>query len=412
MSGCRQNSSADQFHVLRAARHLRAGGVGRACDGRRLGGWPATRSTAGAVARLLAVKSRDAGKGLIVIGAEASCFRTRAGGPFRGRPPRAGVELAGRRELAGAECALSLVDQRCTVTRCEPRGRYAFPATAQSRAICAAFGGPAGIDPRPIRPGGRVRPASCTCGAGSSRPSITWCRGAPRHAIVRASFAPWTGRCCADGPLRGNRQSGWRIPCRPRFTMLSRSRPGSVSGTRNCRRRRTVFRETAESFFDAGGRGLNVTLPFKGRCVSTGCRRPMAPRASRGRSTRLPSRMAAWPDTTPTGRAWSKIFWRSVWGSRAGRCWSSAPAGRSGEFLPALLEGGRGAGGHRQSHGREGTRTGRALSGQRRGARTSIGSGTSALICKTGSPGVRARSTLGSMWLSMERPQGSKARAP
>ena len=140
MSGCRQNSGADQFHVLRAARHLRAGGlVAHATEG--VWGLACDPFDGRAVARLLGVKNRDAGKGLIVIGADASVFE---------------------RELS----TLSPVDRRAVesswpgaVSWLVPNARFPWwisgapwrglsrvairvPGHAQSRAICAAYGGP------------------------------------------------------------------------------------------------------------------------------------------------------------------------------------------------------------------------------------------------------------------------------
>ena len=140
MSGCRKNSGADQFHVRRAARHLRAGGlVAHATEG--VWGLACDPFDSQAVARLLAVKNRDPGKGLIVIGAQASFFepelaalsaRQRARvesswpGPVSWLLPNARFPWW----ISGAGSRLgNLVAVR-------------VPGHAQSRAICAAFGGP------------------------------------------------------------------------------------------------------------------------------------------------------------------------------------------------------------------------------------------------------------------------------
>ena len=140
MSGCRQNSSADHFHVLRAARHLRAGGlVAHATEG--VWGLACDPFDGRAVARLLGVKSRDPGKGLIVIGAEASYFE----------PELAGLSEGDRRVVESSwPGAVSWLVPNARfpwwISGARSRGvsRVAIrvPGHAQSRAICAAFGGP------------------------------------------------------------------------------------------------------------------------------------------------------------------------------------------------------------------------------------------------------------------------------
>ena len=140
MSGCRQNSGADQFHVLKAARHLRAGGlVAHATEG--VWGLACDPFDGRAVARLLEVKGRAPGKGLIVIGSDASCFAP---------------ELAG---LAAAERSAVQSSWPGAVSWLVPSERFPWwisgarspggtrvairvPGHAQARAICAAFGGP------------------------------------------------------------------------------------------------------------------------------------------------------------------------------------------------------------------------------------------------------------------------------
>ena len=140
MSGCRQKSSPDQFHVHNAARHLRAGGlVAHATEG--VWGLACDPFDGAAVARLLAAKRRDPGKGLIVIGADASCFETELAG--LSGPERRAVEsswpgavswlvpnarfpwwISGGKSRGGSRVAIRV------------------PGHAQARAICAAFGGP------------------------------------------------------------------------------------------------------------------------------------------------------------------------------------------------------------------------------------------------------------------------------
>ncbi len=156
MSVCRQNSSADQFHVLRAARHLRAGGlVAHATEG--VWGLACDPFDGRAVARLLAVKSRDAGKGLIVIGAEASYFE----------PELAGLSEDDRRavESSWPDAVSWLVPNArfpwwISGARSQGVSRVAIrvPGHAQSRAICAAFGGP--LVSTSANPSGRPSTAS------------------------------------------------------------------------------------------------------------------------------------------------------------------------------------------------------------------------------------------------------------
>ena len=140
MSGCRRNSGADQFHVLRAARHLRAGGlVAHATEG--VWGLACDPFDGRAVARLLEVKGRDPGKGLIVIGADPSHFE----------PELAGLSEVHRRAVeASWPGAVSWLVPNARFpwwisgAGSPGPGRVAIrvPGHAQSRAICAAFGGP------------------------------------------------------------------------------------------------------------------------------------------------------------------------------------------------------------------------------------------------------------------------------
>ena len=140
MNGCRLNSSADHFHVLRAARHLRAGGlVAHATEG--VWGLACNPFDGSAVARLLMVKNRNPGKGLIVIGAAASCFE-----------PELAALSAGHRariESSWPGAVSWLVPNRRfpwwisgTGSSHENLVAIRVPGHAQSRAICAAFGGP------------------------------------------------------------------------------------------------------------------------------------------------------------------------------------------------------------------------------------------------------------------------------
>ncbi len=139
MSGCRQNSRADHFHVCQAARLLRAGGlVAHATEG--VWGLACDAFDGAAVARLLAVKQRDPGKGLIVIGAAPACFE----------PELQRLSVAQRAELESSWPG--------PVSWLVPNSRFPWwisggsggtghvairvPGHAQARAICAAFGGP------------------------------------------------------------------------------------------------------------------------------------------------------------------------------------------------------------------------------------------------------------------------------
>ena len=94
-----------------------------------------------AVARLLAVKRRDPGKGLIVIGADASCFE----------PELARLSEVERRKVESSwpDAVSWLVPNArfpwwISGSRSHRGSRVAIrvPGHAQSRAICAAFGGP------------------------------------------------------------------------------------------------------------------------------------------------------------------------------------------------------------------------------------------------------------------------------
>ncbi len=134
MDGC---SSMDDFHVRRAVRHLRQGGVvahategvwGLACD-------PFDRN---AVGRILALKRRRPDKGLILIGADADCFA----------PELERLAAAERQAVESTwpgAVSWVLPTQRfpawiagahagCVAVR--------VPGHAQARAICAGLGGP------------------------------------------------------------------------------------------------------------------------------------------------------------------------------------------------------------------------------------------------------------------------------
>ena len=130
---------ANHFHVLRAARHLRAGGlVAHATEG--VWGLACDPFDGRAVARLLAVKNRDPGKGLIVIGAAPSCFE----------PELEGLSETERRAVEASWPG--------AVSWLVPNARFPWwiggrsgagscvairvPGHAQARAICAAYGGP------------------------------------------------------------------------------------------------------------------------------------------------------------------------------------------------------------------------------------------------------------------------------
>ncbi len=131
---------ADRFHVLCAARHLRGGGlVAHATEG--VWGLACNPFDGAAVARLLAVKQRDPDKGLIVIGADASCFEPELGELTESE--RRTVEST----WPGAVTWLvpnTRFPWWITGSRSNGAGRVAVrvPGHAQSRAICAAFGGP------------------------------------------------------------------------------------------------------------------------------------------------------------------------------------------------------------------------------------------------------------------------------
>ena len=140
MSDCRQNWQADHFHVRSAARHLRAGGlVAHATEG--VWGLACDPFDSRAVARLLAVKNRDPGKGLILIGAAASFFEP---------------ELA---TLPAEQRAWVESSWPGAVSWLVPNSRFPWwisgggphrenrvairvPGHTQARSICAAFGGP------------------------------------------------------------------------------------------------------------------------------------------------------------------------------------------------------------------------------------------------------------------------------
>ena len=140
MSGCRHNWPADRFHVCRAARHLRAGGlVAHATEG--VWGLACDPCDPRAVARLLAVKRRDPGKGLILIGAAASCFE-----------PELSALSGRQRRLVESTWpgAVSWLVPNARFpwwisgagSRHENRVAIRVPGHAQARAICEAFGGP------------------------------------------------------------------------------------------------------------------------------------------------------------------------------------------------------------------------------------------------------------------------------
>ena len=156
MSGCRQNSGADHFHVLNATRHLRAGGlVAHATEG--VWGLACDPFDARAVARLLAVKGRDPGKGLIVIGADANHFE-----PELARLSQAD-RLAVESSWPGAVSWLvpnARFPWWISGARSPGPGRVAIrvPGHAQSRALCAAFGGP--LVSTSANPSGRPSTAS------------------------------------------------------------------------------------------------------------------------------------------------------------------------------------------------------------------------------------------------------------
>ena len=140
MSGCRQNFRADRFHVRLAARHLRAGGlVAHATEG--VWGLACDPFDGAAVARLLAVKSRDPGKGLIVIGADATCFEEELAG--LSDPDRRAVESSWPGAVSwlvpNARFPWWISGSR---RRGASRVAIRVPGHAQSRAICTAFGGP------------------------------------------------------------------------------------------------------------------------------------------------------------------------------------------------------------------------------------------------------------------------------
>ena len=139
MSGCRQNSRVDHFHVHQAARLLRAGGlVAHATEG--VWGLACDPFDGAAVARLLAVKQRHPDKGLIVIGAAPSCFE----------PELLGLTAAQRAELQSSwpgPVSWLVPNRRFPWWISGGKGdagRVAIrvPGHAQARAICAAFGGP------------------------------------------------------------------------------------------------------------------------------------------------------------------------------------------------------------------------------------------------------------------------------
>jgi len=131
-----QRPALQPWHGRLAVRALRQGGLvlhategvwGLACDP-----WNPV-----AVERLLALKGRSAGKGLIVIGAAKECFGDEL----------AGVEPARRREVEESwPGAVTWVLPNRRFPPWITGGRHTVavrvPAHPQARAMCAAFGGP------------------------------------------------------------------------------------------------------------------------------------------------------------------------------------------------------------------------------------------------------------------------------
>lgn len=140
MSGCRQNSRADHFHVRRAALYLRDGGVvAHATEG--VWGLACDPFDGAAVARLLAVKQRDPGKGLIVIGAAAACFEPELAGLPDGQRTRVESSWPGPVSWLVPNFRFPWWISGAGL---QGGNRVAIrvPGHAQARAICAAFGGP------------------------------------------------------------------------------------------------------------------------------------------------------------------------------------------------------------------------------------------------------------------------------
>jgi L-threonylcarbamoyladenylate synthase len=131
----KQAEPVDWFLVQRAASVLRAGGVvAHATEG--VWGLACIPESASAVARILALKSRDPDKGLIVIGDDEDRFE---------------VELAGLKAVRDEVLDSWPGPVTWLVPNCRfPRwvtGRHEtvavrVPGHAQSRRLCAAVGGP------------------------------------------------------------------------------------------------------------------------------------------------------------------------------------------------------------------------------------------------------------------------------
>ena len=136
MTECKPNWRADSFHLTRAARCLRRGGVvAHATEG--VWGLACDPFNANAVGRLLTLKARDRNKGLIVIAADPSYFA---------------AELA----ALDADCqAAVLTSWPGPVSWAVPNQRFAawitgqhtsvairVPGHAQAQALCSMFDGP------------------------------------------------------------------------------------------------------------------------------------------------------------------------------------------------------------------------------------------------------------------------------
>ena len=148
MTEFRPNWGVDGFHLTRAAWSLRRGGVvAHATEG--VWGLACDPFNAYAVGKLLRLKSRDTAKGLILIGADASCF-------------------ADELEAIDADSrGTVLASWPGPVSWVVPNQRFAawitgqhasvairVPGHAQAQALCSAFGGP--LVSTSANPGGRA----------------------------------------------------------------------------------------------------------------------------------------------------------------------------------------------------------------------------------------------------------------
>ena len=140
MSACRRNLAIDDFHIRLAVQCLRRGGVvAQATEG--VWGLACDPFCLPAVARVLNLKGRSAGKGLILIGAQRDSFA-----------PELNALVSGQRQAVEATWpgAVTWVvpSQRFPAwitgigRRGAPTVAVRVPGHVQARALCAGFGGP------------------------------------------------------------------------------------------------------------------------------------------------------------------------------------------------------------------------------------------------------------------------------